>query len=187
MKKKYLILMFLLAVAAVTRLFPHPMNFAPIGAMALASGAYLGRNVWGFLAPLGIYWISDLLVNNILYAEFYNSFILFTPGFGWLYLSFAMIIVLGSIVLRKVSIPRVLGGAFGASVIFYIISNFGVWLSDPDYPLTWGGFLLCYEMAIPFFRGTLASDLLYSAAFFGIMEWVRHSSSTLSWDEKLVE
>ena len=94
MKKKYLILMFLLAVASVTRLFPHPMNFAPIGAMALASGAYLGRNVWGFLAPLGIYWISDLLVNNILYAEFYNSFILFTPGFGWLYLSFAMIIVL---------------------------------------------------------------------------------------------
>ena len=167
--------MFLLAVAAVTRLFPHPMNFAPIGAMALASGAYLGRNVWGFLAPLGIYWISDLLVNNILYAEFYNSFILFTPGFGWLYLSFAMIIVLGSIVLKKVSIPRVLGGAFG------------VWLSDPDYPLTWGGFLLCYEMAIPFFRSTLASDLLYSAAFFGIVEWVRHSSSTLSWDEKLVE
>ena len=98
-----------------------------------------------------------------------------------------MIIVLGSIVLRKVAIPRVLGGAFGAAVLFYIISNFGVWLSDPDYPLTWGGFLLCYEMAIPFFRGTLASDLLYSAAFFGIMEWVRHSSSTLSWDEKLVE
>ena len=87
----------------------------------------------------------------------------------------------------KRRITDTIGGALGASVLFFIISNFAVWLSDPDYPLTWGGLLLCYEMAIPFFRGTLASDLLYSAAFFGIMEWVRHSSSTLSWDEKLVE
>ena len=65
-------------------------------------------------------------------------------------LSFAAIIVLGSIMLSKVSIPRVLGGAIGASILFFIISNFGVWLSDPDYPLTWGGLVLCYEMAIPF-------------------------------------
>ena len=127
MTKKYLILILLLVVAAVTRLFPHPFNFAPIGAMALASGAYFGRTVWGFLAPLGIYWISDLLVNNILYAEFYNSFVLFTPGFGWLYFSFAAIIVLGSIMLSKVSIPRVLGGAIGASILFllYLILVFG--------------------------------------------------------------
>lgn len=184
MNKKYLILILLLVVAAVTRLFPHPFNFAPIGAMALASGAYFGRTAWGFLAPLGIYWISDLLVNNILYAEFYNSFVLFTPGFGWLYFSFAAIIVLGSIMLSKVSIPRVLGGAIGASILFFIISNFGVWLSDPDYPLTWGGLVLCYEMAIPFFRNTLASDLLYAGAFFGLMEWAKRSSYSWAWGDR---
>ena len=184
MNKKYLILILLLVVAAVTRLFPHPFNFAPIGAMALASGAYFGRTVWGFLAPLGIYWISDLFVNIILYAGFYNSFVLFTPGFGWLYFSFAAIIVLGSIMLSKVSIPRVLGGAIGASILFFIISNFGVWLSDPDYPLTWGGLVLCYEMAIPFFRNTLASDLLYTGAFFGLMEWAKRSSYSWAWGER---
>ena len=184
MNKKYLILTILLVVAAVTRLFPHPLNFAPIGAMALASGAYFGRNLWAFLAPLGIYWFSDLLVNNILYAEFYNSFVLFTPGFGWLYISFAAIIVLGSVVLKKVSVPRVFCGAIGASALFFIISNFGVWLSDPDYPLNLEGLIVCYEMAIPFFRSTVAGDLVYSGALFGLMEWTRQATYSWSWGEK---
>ena len=86
--------------------------------------------------------------------------------------------------LSKVSIPRVLGGAIGASILFFIISNFGVWLSDPDYPLTWSGLVLCYEMAIPFFRNTLASDLLYTGAFFGLMEWAKRSSYSWAWGER---
>jgi hypothetical protein len=181
MNKKYLILTILLVVAAITRLIPHPLNFAPIGAMALASGAYFGRNLWAFLAPLCIYWFSDLLVNNLLYSEFYNSFVLFTPGFGWLYISFAAIVLLGSLVFSKITLPRILGGALGASIIFFIVSNFGVWLSDPDYPLTVEGLILCYEMAIPFFRSTISGDLIYSGVLFGLMEWSRSSSMAWGW------
>src|SRR3954471_12959414 len=80
--------------AAVLRLVPHPPNFTPIGAMALFSGAYLGRRIVAFAAPLGALLLSDLVLG------FYH-------GQATVYFSVALIVMLGMVALRRVSILRV--------------------------------------------------------------------------------
>src|SRR6476659_5683666 len=135
-------------VAAVLRLVPHPPNFTPIGAMALFSGAYLGRRgAVAFLAPLGALFLSDLALG------FYH-------GMATVYFSVALIVVLGWFALSR-------GAALISSILFFAITNFGMWLSSGFYPRTLAGLEACYVAAIPFFQNTLAGDLLYAALLFG--------------------
>ncbi|MEM1009466.1 MAG: DUF6580 family putative transport protein, partial [Myxococcota bacterium] len=68
-------------------------------------------------------------------------------------------------------------GTLGSSVGFFVITNFAVWFSGKMYPKTWAGLMLCYEMAIPFFRNTVQGDFLFSSIFFGAhvlgVRWLR--------------
>ena len=57
-----------------------------------------------------------------------------------------------------------------ASVSFFIITNFGVWISTPYYEKTFGGLMACYTAAIPFFHHTLLGDLFFVAILFGLYE-----------------
>ena len=66
--------------------------------------------------------------------------------------------------------PKMLAGSLGASVIFFVLSNLGVWLSEQGYPLTMGGLVACYTMALPFFQNTLIGDLFYALVLFLIYE-----------------
>ncbi|MEX0649332.1 MAG: DUF6580 family putative transport protein [Balneolaceae bacterium] len=172
-KKSTLILVVFILFAALSRLLPHAYNFTPLGAIALFGAAYFTRKKWALLIPLAAFFISDLILNNVMYSAYYEGFTWFTGGFLYIYGSIAMIVVLGYYLLQKVTIPRVIGGAFGASLIFFIVSNFGVWLSSPMYPLTAEGFITCYTAAIPFFHNTLAGDLIYSGVLFGGYEWAK--------------
>src|SRR5690242_2073663 len=141
--------------AAVLRLVPHPPNFTPIGAMALFSGAYLGRRgVIAFLAPLGALFVSDLVLG------FYH-------GMATVYFSVALIVVLGSFALSRVSALRVGAAALISSVLFFVITNFGMWLSSGFYPRTLAGLEACFMAAIPFFQNTVAGDLFYATLLFG--------------------
>lgn len=171
MNKRFVIISGLILVAAITRLIPHPYNFAPIGAMSLFGAAYFTDKKFSFILPVLAMFVSDLLINNILYASYYDSFVFFTPRFWWTYGAIALIVVVGFLLLKKITFPRVLVGTLAASVVFFIVSNFGVWLSDPDYPLSLGGLILCYEAAIPFFHNTIAGNLFYSAVLFGGFEF----------------
>ncbi len=171
MNKRLLIVSGVILAAALTRLIPHPLNFAPLGAMSLFGAAYLSDKKFAFILPIVAMFFTDLLINNIMYASYYGSFTLFTPGFGWIYGSIAAIVIIGMILLKEVNIQRVIGSSLLASVAFFLISNFGVWISDPDYPLNAAGLLLCYEMAIPFFKNTIMGDLVYSAVLFGGFEF----------------
>ena len=114
-----------------------------------------------------------------MYASYYGSFTLFTPGFIWIYGSIVAMVVIGILLLKKVSIPRVIASSLLSSILFYLISNFGVWLSDPDYPITTAGLILCYEMAIPFFKNTVLGDFAYSAILFGGFEFAISKVPTL--------
>lgn len=173
MNKRFLVLALFIIVAAVSRLIPHPYNFAPIGAMALFGAAYFADKKFAFILPLIAFFISDLLVNNILYADFYTGFVLFTPGFGWMYGAMALIVLTGFVILKKVSFSRVLGGALTASIIFFVVTNFGVWLGSPMYPQTFAGLIACFELAIPFFHTTILGDLVYSTFMFGGFEFAK--------------
>ena len=169
----YIIAGFIL-FAVLSRLLPHAYNFTPIGAIALFGAAYFTRKMWAFLIPLAALWLSDLYLNNVVYSQFYEGFTLITPGFLYLYGAFILIVLLGFLLFDKITFPRVIGGALGASLIFFVISNFGVWISSPMYPLTMEGLIMCYTAAIPFFHYTIAGDLLYCGVLFGGYEYLRY-------------
>ena len=141
-------------VAAVLRLVPHPPNFTPIGAMALFSGAYLGRRTIAFAAPLGALLLSDLVLG------FYH-------GQATVYFSVALIVMIGMLALSRVSPLRVGTAAILSSVLFFAITNFGMWLFSGFYPRTLAGLEACYVAAIPFFQNTIAGDLFYATLLFG--------------------
>jgi len=134
----------LILIAILTRLLPHPPNFAPITSIALFSGIHFSNKRIALLIPLVGMFISDLFLGLHLLMPV-------------IYLSFIMISVI-SFYLDKLSLTSVLA----ASSFFFLISNLGVWYFF--YPLTWVGFTSCFVAAIPFFATALAGDLFYSAA-----------------------
>lgn len=178
-KKSIFIITGFIIIAALTRLLPHAYNFTPLGAIALFGAAYFTEKKWALIIPVLAFWMSDLLLNNITYAAYYEGFTWFTNGMLYTYGSIAMIVVLGYYLLKKITFGRVLTGAFGASVIFFIISNFGVWISGSMYPLTMEGLITCYTAAIPFFHYTIAGNIIYSAVLFGGYEWVKANNPAL--------
>lgn len=140
--------------AVALRLVPHLPNFSPIDAMALFSGAYLGRRGLAFAAPFGALFLSDLVLG-------------FYSGMAFVYGSVAAIVLIGWLVSSNKSALRIGIGAIASSVLFFVITNFGVWLGDGMYLRTLAGLAECYTAAIPFFQNTLAGDLFYSALLFG--------------------
>ena len=154
-KSEFLVL---LAVALVIfgvamRLLPHPANLAPVGAIALFGGAVLPRKL-GWWLPLAIMIVSDTLIG------FYDGIV-----FTWL--GFLLVGLFGMTLRSQSNWFRVPFGALGAAVIFFTVSNFGVWLLGNMYPLTLAGLVACYEMALPFFRNTFFGDFLYGWLLFG--------------------
>jgi len=141
-------------VAAALRLVPHPPNFTPIGAMALFGGAYLGRRPLAFAAPLAALLLSDLVLG------FYH-------GMATVYFSVALIVMIGMVALSRVSPIRVGLAALASSVLFFVLTNFGMWLFSGIYPVTQAGLVACYVAAIPFFQNTVLGDMLFTALLFG--------------------
>jgi hypothetical protein len=148
-------------VAAVLRLVPHPPNFTPIGAMALFSGAYLGKRGLAFLAPLAALLLSDVVLG-------------FYSGMWVTYVAVALIVLIGRLALSRVSVVRVGVAAVASSVLFFLVSNFGVWALSGMYPHDLAGLAACYVAAIPFFQNTLAGDLFYSGLLFGGFALAEH-------------
>lgn len=178
-KKRILVLTGFIGIAAISRLLPHPYNFAPMGAMSLFGAAYFADKKLSFLVPLAAMFLSDLLVNNILYSEFYNGFTLFTPGFWWMYAAIAAIVLAGIFILKKVKPGTILAGSVTASVLFFVITNFGAWLSSPVYPAGLEGLMMSYTAGIPFFHMTVLGDLFYCGIMFGIFEYIQQKSPAL--------
>jgi hypothetical protein len=144
--------------AVIIRFVPHPWHFTPVAASLLFFGARGSRRqIW---VPLLLLAVSDVLLNRFVYAY----------PFGWeqtvTIAWYAAILWLGTS-LRKTSKPvPIIGAALAASVSFFLLSNFMVWSAGTMYPMNWAGLLTCYDAAIPFFRHTLESDLIFTAAMF---------------------
>ena len=153
----FLILTLMIIAAAFIRLIPHPPNFAPIAAMALFGGAYFNKKWAAFTIPLAAMFITDLLLG-------------FHAAMWAVYLSFALIVLLGMVMIKQKKIGNIFFASVSASVSFFIITNFGVWISTPYYEKTSAGFIACYTAAIPFFHHTLLGDLFFVAILFGLYE-----------------
>lgn len=149
-----LIALCLIAIGVSLRLLPHPANFAPVAAIALFGGAILPRRlaVW---IPLAAMVLSDAAIG-------FHNLIAVTWG------CYVLIALASSHWLRNRGLAR---GAFltvSSSVFFFVVTNFAVWLTSGMYEHTWAGLARCYSLALPFFRNTLLSDLIYTAALFGV-------------------
>jgi hypothetical protein len=143
-----------IVAAAALRLVPHPPNFSPIGAMALFSGAYLGKRSLAFVAPLAAMLLSDAVLG-------------FYSGVWITYLGVALIVLVGALALARVSVIRIGSAAVLSSILFFLVSNFGTWALSGMYAHTPGGLWACYVAAIPFFQNTMAGDLFYTTLLFG--------------------
>lgn len=168
-------------VTALSRLLPHPWNFTPVTAMALFGGAYLGDRKLALIVTLVALWISDLLLNNLVYHTFFDSFAWTYPDAIWTYVAFAMVVLLGSVILQeKRTIWRVGACGVASSTLFFLISNFGVWASGQLYPPTGSGLIACYIAGLPFYANNAMGDLFYCGVLFGgaalvVRRWARPS------------
>ena len=166
MNKKIILILSLLIIGVVGRLVPHPPNVTPIIAIALLA-AHAFKNKWiAILIPLTGMWISDLIINNYLYAGYYDKFVFFSNGSLWIYGAILLAVLIGKVLIRNIKLSTVFLSYFSASFFFFIITNFGVWLSNMMYPKSLLGLIECYTLAIPFFGNALIGDLIYSVALF---------------------
>jgi len=149
-----MILFIILGIFA--RLIPHIPNVAPLAAVALFSGVYLNRK-HGYLIPLGIYIISDLIIG------FHN-----TIFFTWF--SIVLIYFLGFWLRRRKTVTNTASFTLLSSILFFIVTNFGVWLMG-WYPQNLEGLKQCFIYALPFFRLSLIANFAYVAVFFGAYEY----------------
>ncbi len=165
---QFMTLATIILVAAFSRVVPHMPNFSPMDAITLLAAAHFAR-VWQvFLIPFAAMWLSSLFIDNVIYAAYNPRFVWMYPGFHWQYLSYFLIALLGLGILRKsVSPVKVAGAGLGAGAIFFLVSNFGVWLQGSIYTHDFAGLVACYNAAIPFFRGTLYGDVFYVTVLFG--------------------
>lgn len=154
MKPRFYTLIGMILAVAALRLAPHPFNFAPVTAIALFGGAHFSNKRLAFLIPLAAMFLSDLVIG------FHNQM-------PMVYLSFALIVLVGRWVREKKTTFRIGEGALLSSLLFFVLSNFGVWAFDAIYPKTAQGLIACYVAAVPFFQQTLAGDAVYTAALFG--------------------
>ena len=160
----------LVMLAALSRLLPHPPNFTPITGMALAGAAYINRKAIAFILPVIALWIGDLVLNNTIYSSYFDGFYFLNADMLWIYVSIMLVVAFGMLILKKVNVKNVIGGALGGSAIFFLVSNFAVWATGATYPKTVTGLSACYAAAVPFLQNTVMGDLFYTAIIFGAVE-----------------
>ena len=141
----------IIILAAIARLVPHPPNVAPITGLALFSGAKI-KNKTAYFVPLLTMFVSDFVLG------FHSTML-------YVYISFFIIVLIGKVIKNKKN-SLLLPASLVSSLLFYLITNFGVWFSTTLYPKSLFGLVNCYIMGLPFLRNTVVGDLFYSFVFF---------------------
>ncbi len=174
MTKQYSIIIAsgLILIAAISRLFPIFPNFQPITALALFAGAvFFSNRIYALLIPLTAMLISDTLLHF-----FSESLLGYYAGFHYstliVYFSIAVIALIGSFAIKNINFKNVVISSILSAILFFILTNLGSWLFGLDitnapYEKSFTGLFYCFSEALPFFRHTLASTLIYSGLMFG--------------------
>ena len=146
----------LIVIGIALRFLPHTPNFTPVAAIAIFGGVYLNKK-YSLIVPLALMMASDFFIG-------FHNVVLFTWG------SFALIALLSSRLKKHKNILGIAGASIFSSLLFYLITNFGVWAMG-WYPRTLEGLVNCYVMGLPFLRDFTVATFVYSFAFFGIYEF----------------
>jgi len=173
----YAIVMITLAVAyrLVAAVSPSLINFSPLMALTVCGPVYLrDKRLW--LIPFGALLISDIVINHHYKTEYGMDWQL--SGLLLRYACYGAGIGLGWLVSRRKSWSTLVGGAFAASLIFYLVTNTASWAADPEYAQTLAGWWQALTIGHPeypptlfFFRNSLVSDLSFTALFAVVLEY----------------
>ena len=146
----------ILALGVLTRFWDHAPNFTPTIALALFGGFYLPRK-FALAVPMLFMLLSDILLG-------FHDTMFFTWG------SVFLISWIGIWARERKSFPVILASGVASSVLFFVVTNLGAW--PTLYPMTWQGLVECFAAAIPFFRNTFVSTVVYSVVLFGSYELI---------------
>lgn len=166
----------LLVIAALYRVIPNrPGGFAPQYSMAVFGGAlFLKDKKWAFLLPIG-----SLFVSDVIYQVLFKMGASPMPGFygGQLtnYVIFASVTFFGFL-LKKWNVLNIAVVSILAATYYFIASNFAVWAGSNFYAHTLDGLKACYVAALPFYKNSVYSSLVFSALLFGGYYLVKHKS-----------
>ena len=171
-KSNLLVLFILILACALYRIWDsRPMGFAPQIAMALFAGSVSKDKRFAFLFPILSLFISDLLY-QFLYSQGLSTIKGFYEGQWQIYLMIASITIIGFFI-NKNKIGQIFLGSLAGAVYFFLISNFMVWIgggwdiNNQPYPRSFSGLMLCFSEALPFFKWSVLSTLLFNGVFFG--------------------
>ena len=145
--KNYLLPICLILVLSFSRLIPHPWNFSPILAVGIFSGFYFKNFILSLFIVVFSMFLGDLYLG-------FHSTMFFT------YISLAVAVIIG-LYIKHFKFTEILFSGLVSSICFFIITNFGTWLTLEMYEKNFSGLLQSYVLAIPFFHNTLISTFLY--------------------------
>jgi hypothetical protein len=151
MIKTITIFLYISGILALGRLIPHPPNFTPILAAAIFA-PYMVNDKWLAMAvPLTAMFMADIIIG-------------FHPFMIWVYGAIGLSTLISYWSMQFGKKYMQLGVmALVSSILFFVITNFAVWIMYDSYPKTLEGLMLCYTMAIPFFQNTLYGTIIYTA------------------------
>jgi hypothetical protein len=158
--KNVIVPLFLIILGLITRLLPHAPNFTPIFAVALFGALYLPKK-YALIIPIVAMFISDFFIG------FYSWQIIAT-----IYGSFVLMGMIGLLVRKNKKFHTILAGTLLGSILFFLLTNFAVWMFGNMYMHSFTGLIQCYTMAIPFFKNSLLGNLFYSGIIIGGYEFV---------------
>lgn len=151
-------------------------NFSGLGAVAIFSGSYFRNKLSAYLFPMLVLLLSDLglaLTMGTNYA--------FYQGMHYTYIAFALMVLVGQLLAKKVNVQNVILASFVGVFIHWIVSDFGVWYGSSYYAQTLGGFWTCLVAAIPYERNFLYATLAYAAVMFGAFEFLKAKFPSLGY------
>jgi uncharacterized protein DUF6580 len=153
----------LIAVGAIYRLVPHPVNAVPMGALALFAGASLPRR-WAWIVPVAAMALSDLVLDS-----FYGRALL-DPTRWLIYATYAATTLMGPLANRPKVGPWLLPVlSLAASTLFFLTSNFGAWLiPEMNYPRNLAGLFASYVAGLAYIDRTVLADLIGTGVLFGL-------------------
>jgi len=156
---RLLLLTAMVVLAVIARLIPHPLNFTPVGAIALFAGATFTSRWLAIGIPMATMIISDAFIGMHSLLPVVYACLLFNVWLGWR-------------VNGRVRTVPVIGSTLLGSVVFFVVTNFACWVTMGTYAKSLSGLTACYVAAIPFFHNTVAGDLFFVGVLFGVLALV---------------
>jgi hypothetical protein len=154
-------IIFLTSLFILSRIIPHPPNFTPILA-GIIFIPFIKKDIrLSLLVPLGAMLLSDFIIGM-------HGLML------WTYVPIG-ILSLVTFYFFSDNALRVGSLAIASPMVFYLISNFGVWMNSSFYTKDLNGLMECYISAIPFYANSAVACLLFSCAFFFIVKFHQRS------------